>query len=403
MKQQGSIRRKGPSWFLVYRENFIENGKMVRKQRVVRLCEYSDRYRCPSDLDDLVQEKMAGVRSASKCPASADSFINYVETVYLPFVQRKMKPSTFSGYRSYWLRYIKPHVAPYSLRDFTVAIISRLLSDVASLHSVNVDTLGKVRSILSGIFTYALGRGDFPGTSSADNPASCALIPETATEPGETVAASRQDVIRILQHLDKQKLTLARAAVAVIAYTGCRPGEARGLRWEDWDRGAEQIHIQRSVWHTVESTPKTKQSVRYVAIAPELRSILLDLWKSQDSPLGGYILARANGERVNLDNESKRVIRPALRRCGICHESELKHGTEHRFELDAATSMEWTGWYSLRRFHGTAIREEAGNTDTMSKALGNSKAVADKHYLKNREVLSDVRKAVYASMSGLIQ
>ena len=84
---------------------------------------------------------------------------------------------------------------------------------------------------------------------------------------------------------------------------------------------------------------------------------------------------------MNLDNASKRVILPALQHAGI----------------------EWPAWYSLRRFHGTQVREQAGNSDTMSKALGNSKAVADKHYLKPTKVLPDVRKAVNDAMRGLIQ
>ena len=53
-------------------------------------------------------EKMVGVRQALKCPHSADSFVNYVEQVYLPFVLRTMKPSTYSGYSTYWKRYIEP-------------------------------------------------------------------------------------------------------------------------------------------------------------------------------------------------------------------------------------------------------------------------------------------------------
>jgi hypothetical protein len=39
---------------------------------------------------------------------------------------------------------------------------------------------------------------------------------------------------------------------------------------------------------------------------------------------------------------------------------------------------------------------------TTSRALGNSKAVADKHYVKPQEVSPDVRKAVNEAVSGLI-
>jgi len=41
--------------------------------------------------------------------------------------------------------------------------------------------------------------------------------------------------------------------------------------------------------------------------------------------------------------------------------------------------------------------------DTMAKALGNSKAVAEKHYLKPTAVLADVRRAVNDGCSGLVQ
>jgi len=87
---------------------------------------------CPSDLDELVAEKISGVRQASKCPHSSDSFESYVEEVYLPFVQRTKKASTHAGYKTYWERYIKPRVEKYVLRDFTVAIVSCLLEEVAT-------------------------------------------------------------------------------------------------------------------------------------------------------------------------------------------------------------------------------------------------------------------------------
>lgn len=154
------------------------------------------------------------------------------------------------------------------------------------------------------------------------------------------------------------------------------------------------------MWHAIEGTTKTEQSNRFVTATDELRTILLALWTSQGSPIGGYILAHKNGERVNLDNMSKRSIVPALSRCAVCKELESGEHAEHAFERDE-TLPQWTGWYSLRRFHGTQVRHESGNSETMSKALGNSKAVADKHYLKSTEVLPDVRKAVNDAMRGL--
>jgi hypothetical protein len=43
------------------------------------------------------------------------------------------------------------------------------------------------------------------------------------------------------------------------------------------------------------------------------------------------------------------------------------------------------------------------SSETMAKALGNTKEVSDKHYLKPTAVLPEVRKAVNDAVSGLVQ
>jgi len=87
---------------------------------------------------------------------------------------------------------------------------------------------------------------------------------------------------------------------------------------------------------------------------------------------------------------AKRVIRPAL-------ENAQKDAKEAEREL-----LTWKGWYALRRFHGTQVRMKS-NSETSAKALGNSKEVFDKHYLKPTSVLPDVRDAVSRAVSGLVQ
>src|SRR5215469_5980730 len=126
MAQRGYVYKKNGAWMLRYRDNFTVDGKIVRKQKAIRLADISDRYRCESDLDDLITEKLAGVRSASKCPHASDSFNDYVTETYLPFVLSTMKPSTYAGYKAYFERYLEPRTGKYALRDFTVAIVAGL-------------------------------------------------------------------------------------------------------------------------------------------------------------------------------------------------------------------------------------------------------------------------------------
>jgi integrase len=206
----------------------------------------------------------------------------------------------------------RPRLWESLLPSFTVAIVAGLLKNIANQHTLNRDTVTKIRSILSGIFTYAMSEGHFPGRNALENPASRARIPESAVERVEPKAAARDEVKVILTTL--KDMPLERAAVAVVAMLGVRPGEARGLRWENWDRVKEQIAVRRAVWHTIEGTPKTTQSVRFLPVSGELREVLLALWKKQKSPVGGYILAAPSGKPVPviLDNLAKRSIRPRL-------------------------------------------------------------------------------------------
>jgi hypothetical protein len=97
---------------------------------------------------------------------------------------------------------------------------------------------------------------------------------------------------------------------------------------------------------------------------------------------------------------AKRVIVPAIEKCSACGKSKLSHADDLFFELDESLP-EWHGWYSMRRFLGTAVRMH-GSRETSAKALGNSKEVAERHYIKPNAVLPDVRKAVNDALNGLI-
>jgi integrase len=380
LAQEGYIFKKGRSWFFRYRDNFSVNGEIIRKQKCVKLADYCDRYRCERDVQPLADEKMAAVKQSAKCSHSGVVFTDYITTVYLPYAQRTTKPSTYAGRKTYYERYIKPQVEDLALRDFTTGIVYGILDSITREHSLNVATVAKVRSILHHIFVYADNTGAFIGKNPAEN----VLIPEAAKPTEPTEAATFAEVQAYLSALKKEPL--ARAAVALLAFTGARPGEGRGLRWEDWDRKAQHIEISRSVWHKEVGTTKTKKT-RLVAVDDQLREILLDLWNAQGCPISGYILAGVRKSKkdgivppVNLDNLAKRVIRPALEKAKLA----------------------WKGWYALRRFHGTQVRTKS-TSDTASKALGNSKEVFDKHYLKPDAVLPDVRKAVKRAVSGLVQ
>lgn len=116
-----------------------------------------------------------------------------------------------------------------------------------------------------------------------------------------------------------------------MALSGVRPSEARGLRWEEWDRSKQHIAVKRGVWHRVVVSTKTEQTEGFVTVTDELREILLELWTEQGPPITGYILAGRKGQPVILDDMSKRSIAPALSRCVICNQAETAEHRDHEF------------------------------------------------------------------------
>jgi hypothetical protein len=213
-----------------------------------------------------------------------------------------------------------------------------------------------------------------------------------------SLAATFEEVQGYLTAL--KGLPLERAAVGIMALSGVRPSEARGLRWEEWDRSKQHIAVKRGIWHRTVVSPKTEQSEGFVTVTDELRGILLELWAAQGSPISGYILAGRKGQQpAILDNMSKRSIVPTLSRCAVCKKLETKEHKDHKFSRDQSLPC-WHEWYSLRRFVGTEVRMKA-DSETCAKALRNSKAVADRHYIKPTTVLPDVRCAVNEAFSGL--
>ena len=67
--------------------------------------------------------------------------------------------------------------------------------------------------------------------------------------------------------------------LAVMYYTGMRPGEVRGLQWRDFDWDANLIHVQRDVDYAAGGRAqvgelKTRAADRYVPIAAPLRALL---------------------------------------------------------------------------------------------------------------------------------
>jgi integrase len=383
--QNGYIFKLGRSWFGRWREDSIVEGKVVRTQRCEKLADYCDRYRCKADVRPLLVEKLKPINERKLRPEATLTVAEYAENFYLPRIEREFKPSTAAGYRTFWKTYLmSQREMQLRLRDFRCVDATNLLAAIHYKHGISRSTLKRVKSILSGIFTYAKQQGALDGP----NPIEDAAIPRAAKGPQETYAISAEDVLAILSILERAGECQARAAVALMFFAGLRPGEARGVCWEDYD--GQKLTVRRAIWHTHVTDPKTAGSAKPVPVIEPLRSILHELREYNGNKAVGPILRGPTGIPLNLDNLAKRRLVPALK------------NPKNYPAPENAKLLVWRGWYSLRR--GIATLTSSIERDPMAaKGLLRHSSVNTtlKHYIKEvPEVTERAMQKVEALLAG---
>jgi integrase len=376
-KQSGYIWRVGESWHGRWREDVLEDGRVVRKQRSAKLADVSDRYRTKSDVRPLLAEKLRPINEGRQRPESTLHVSEFVEDFYLPFVRENYKPSTSVGYQKIWNKHLAPRLSKIALRDFRTVDAATLLAEIHRQHRLGRTMLKHIKAFLSGVFTYAKNQGVLDGL----NPVRDAMIPKKAAHPEETYAASLEEVLAIMDVLEKAGRQKARAAVALVFFAGLRPGEARGARWEDYD--GKRLFVRRSIWRIWTTSPKTESSAKPVPVIEPLGTILAELRKADGNPTSGPILCGPSGKPLDLDNLAERVVKPTLRQCAVCKKLESKHkDARHDFQLDASLPG-WHGWYSLRRGVGTAVADLSNSLAAKGLLRHSSVSTTERHYIKD--------------------
>jgi integrase len=379
MAQDGYIFKQAGSWYLRYRDNFIVDGVLVRKQKCKKLAAVCDRYRTERDLEGLKADVLGPINSGKTRPESTLSVAEFAEAHWLPWARENCKPSTVAGYETLWNTYLSPYLQKISLRDFRTVDAANLFSEIHRERKIGRTTLQHCKSRLSGIFTLARNQGALD----SPNPILGAMIPKKAAAPVGTHAATPDEVMAILEILRKAKEWKARAAVALMFFAGLRPGEARGARWEDYD--GKRLFVKQSVWHKFTTDPKTENAASPVPVIETLAEILGDLRERDGKPSTGPMLRGPSGKPMILDNLSKRVVMPELKRCAVCSKKAADHmKAEHPFELDT-TLPTWHGWYSLRRGVATTLAGLTKDNGLASKGLlrHTNLATTTRHYLKD--------------------
>lgn len=387
--QTGHIFRSGRFWYGRWRRKTLVAGedgesRIESKQHCEKLVEYGDRYRSRRDVQPLLDAKLRPVNEG-KCSAEATLTVaEYGDKFFLPYADRELKPSTANGYRGLWRMYLRPRLTDINLIDFRCVDASGLLAALHSDHKLSRKSLRNCKGLLSSIFTHAMRAG----VLDRENPVQKAGIPRAAESGKPTHAYSVEEIMAMFNVLDG----VPRLAVALMYFTGLRPGEARAARWEDYDAKRKALRVSASMWRLHVTSPKTPESVAPVPVGETLAEMLGEVRKES-----GFILCSPTGKAVDLHNLAFREVKPALAKCANCRQPKAEHGSaDHEFQ----PLPKWRGWYALRR--GCATLATSVDSQMAAKSLlrHSNIATTQAHYIKS--VPSEAVRAV-EKMDALFQ
>lgn len=375
--QGGHIIKRGPSWFLKYREPVIEDGQRAWRHRCVRLAPIDRKYRTAKSVELLARQHLDRVNSSR--PEASQRVSDYIEKVYLP--NAKLRPSTKSNYGYTYTKRIQKRLGDIRISEFRTLTGENLLRDLAEETNLSHASLLKTKTFLSAVFKDARRRGviDTP------NPMRDVSVPEGAPGRG-THACSLEEVQRLLAALPEP----SRSVVAVAAFSGLRRSELMGLRWEDYT--GDELRVVRTVWGShIEIKTKTPASRAAVPVVPFLQKVLEDHRQRMGGPRTGFIFAGPKlGHPLDLHNLVNRQILPVLKR----------------------NKIHWFGLHSLRRGLATNLYRLGVPDKTIQAILRHSSVVttlsayvksvpADSHAAMQRleKALADQQKSANTTPS----
>ena len=189
-----------------------------------------------------------------------ETLAEFVERWWRQYAMVELQPNTRDAYGRVWEKHLRRRVGGYRLRDVTPATIAELKAKLLG-RGVGVPTVHKGLAFLSSVFRCAVtwDRVD-------RNPVREVRLPQVKRQrhvrpfTPSSVEAMRSALI------DAEQLRDA-TLIAVLAYSGIRPEEARALRWGDV--GERTIRVERAAAGKVIKATKTGK-IRTVRLLPPL-------------------------------------------------------------------------------------------------------------------------------------
>lgn len=196
-------------------------------------------------LDDL---RVAGRQGTYVAPAR-QRLREYLAEDWLPAIKVTVEASTWASYERYLRLHVFPRIGGLRLEAVDAATLNRLYAEL--LESGRLDgkpgglstrSVRYIHTILGRALRDAVRWGRL-----VRNPAEVATPPRAAQTNAQAPETRTWEAETLGQFIEAESPSRYRVAWLFLATTGCRRGEALGLRWIDVDLDAGRVSIRQTI------------------------------------------------------------------------------------------------------------------------------------------------------------
>ncbi len=341
--QRGSLRPRKRNGKRYWYAQWREDGRLRSKE--LGLCSEMTKGEAEAILAEILRpvNENAGGRALPQ----AFTFESFVRSVFLEVRRREWKASTAMTSEALITTHLIPELGPLPLKSITREQMQKLLD--AKARNLAESVVNHLRFHLRDIFNLALGE-----RAVEYNPALALHTPAKCKPGKERRVLTAADIRSALDVLPVRERLIFRFGV----FEGMRPGEILGLQIQDLRTNS--VLVRRRVYKGDIDSPKTKRSIREVAMTEGTRTLLrewLDLLKDQ-TPTAWLFSSETGQTPLSRDNLWRRSIHPRLRKIGLG----------------------WVNFQVLRRSYATLCREAGVDAKTRADQMGHHVDVNENEY-----------------------
>ena len=352
--QDPKPKREGRWWYLLFRQDTVENGKRTRKRKREKLAPATMPER---EVRKIAAELLRPLNQGLIAAGSAIRFADYVEEVYRETVLKAMAKSTQGRYNSVLKVYLLPIFGQLCLRDITPRVVQQYVSNMAD-SELSHESKDKIRDVLSSVLSSAVKYEYL-----VKNPVVGVKLPPAKT--GKRVKPF------ITPEMFEDLVVLVREPYAtmlfVAIFTGLRVSELIGLRWRNVH--VDSITIDERCCRGDWGAPKSEASNATIAVNPEVIDRLHRLRSMTVEVKAGRAVRRYPA--VKSDGPEDLVFQSVVKGVPMRDNAIL---VRHIKPAAEKLGIGWVNWQVLRRSYATWLKMVGADVKDAQALMRHSRA-----------------------------